>query len=168
MNIPITDIVIIMVCLAACGYCALLNQRLKALQNTKDGLGATIVALSKSVSTMTNTTDQTRRQAGELAERLATLLADADSMCARVSVLNQKMSETHTDVSIRITGMHEELEGSMRELLGESRDRIIEMTALLRQIQILMQSSAIERAKTEASRASDNNPKSEARHRYEY
>ncbi len=168
MNIPVTDIVIIMVCLAACGYCALLNRRLKALQNTKDGLGATIVALSKSVSTMTNITGETRRQAGELAERLATLLADADSMCARVSTLNQQMSETHTDVSARMTGMHEELEGSMRELLGESKERIIEMTALLRQMQILMQSSAIDSAKAEAARAPGNNPRSEARHSYEY
>lgn len=168
MNIPVTDIVIIMVCLAACGYCALLNKRLKALQNTKDGLGATIVALSKSVSTMTNTTDQTRRQAGEFAERLASLLADADRMCERVAAQNQKMSETHSEVSTRVAEMHSELESSMYELLGESKERIIEMTALLRQIQIYMQKSSNSNATIEAAHAPSNNPRPEARHRYEY
>lgn len=167
MSVHVTDIVIIMVSLAACAYCALLNHRLKALQNTKDGLGATIVAMSKSVSTMTATTDQTRVQAGELARRLSTLLTDADEMCTRVASLNEAMNGTHAEISERVSQAHVELEDSMRQLLDESKGRILEMTALLRQMQTLMQTSSIAREEALDFAPRDTAPRP-PRYRYEY
>ena len=56
MSIQPTDIAIFLVSFAPCIYCFVLSKRLKALQNTKDGLGATITALSTSISQMSSTT----------------------------------------------------------------------------------------------------------------
>ena len=60
MSIQPTDIAIFLVSFAACIYCFVLSKRLKALQNTKDGLGATITALSTSIAQMSSTTQDTR------------------------------------------------------------------------------------------------------------
>ena len=58
MPIQATDIAIILVSFAACVYCFVLNRRLKALQDTRDGLGATIMAMSKSIAAMSNSTKE--------------------------------------------------------------------------------------------------------------
>ena len=75
MNFEPTDIAIVLVSFAACVYCFVLNRRLKALQNTKDGLGATIMAMSKSIAAMSNSTQETRSHVGEMAVRLSSLRA---------------------------------------------------------------------------------------------
>ena len=67
------DIAIILISSVACIYCMVLSRRLRALQNTRNGLGATIKALSDSISAVSATTDETRYHAGELATRLAHL-----------------------------------------------------------------------------------------------
>ena len=64
------DIALFLVSLAACIYCVQLSRRLKSLQDTRDGLGATIMAMNKSVSAVSSATQETRNQAGELASRL--------------------------------------------------------------------------------------------------
>lgn len=87
MPIQATDIVIILVSFAACVYCFVLSRRLKALQDTKDGLGATIMAMTKSVAAMSSSTKETRSHVGEMAARLATQLEDARQTCIRLEEL---------------------------------------------------------------------------------
>lgn len=84
MPISPFDIAIILISSVACIYCIVLSRRLKALQNTRNGLGATIKALSDSISAVSATTDETRYHAGELAARLARLIEDAKLACDRV------------------------------------------------------------------------------------
>ena len=81
------DIAIILISSIACIYCMVLSRRLRALQNTRNGLGATIKALSDSISAVSATTDETRYHAGELATRLAHLIEEAKTSCARVEGL---------------------------------------------------------------------------------
>lgn len=78
------DIAIFLVSFAACIYCILLSRRLKSLQDTRDGLGATIMAMNKSVSAISSATFETRAQAGELADRLSRLMKEANETCARM------------------------------------------------------------------------------------
>ena len=78
------DIAIFLVSTAACVYCILLSRRLKSLQDTRDGLGATIMAMNKSVSAISSATFETRAQAGELADRLSRLMKEANETCARM------------------------------------------------------------------------------------
>ncbi|MEO1662884.1 MAG: hypothetical protein AAFR51_17985 [Pseudomonadota bacterium] len=87
------DIAIILISAVACMYCIVLSRRLKALQNTRNGLGATIKALSDSISAVSATTDETRYHAGELAARLARLIEEAKLSCARIEDVTQRLSD---------------------------------------------------------------------------
>lgn len=138
MSVQPTDIAIILVSIAACIYCFVLSRRLKALQDTKEGLGATIIAMSKSISAMSATTQETRAHAGELASRLTQLLGDADKMCARIAHLNDAMGTTHASLLEEVNAAHAELSASMRDMLEDSRGRIVEMTVLMREMRSLM------------------------------
>jgi len=88
------DIAIILISSVACLYCIVLSRRLKALQNTRNGLGATIKALSDSISAVSATTDETRYHAGELAARLARLIEEAKLSCARIEDLTTRLKDT--------------------------------------------------------------------------
>ncbi|MEQ8557487.1 MAG: DUF6468 domain-containing protein [Henriciella sp.] len=134
MLVQPTDIALFLVSFAACIYCFILSRRLKALQDTKDGLGATIVALSKSVSAVSSATHETRAQAGELANRLSSLMKDADQMCHRLSELTEELDRAHNNASMNANAAQSELKTAMNDLLGQSRESMTEMRTLLRQM----------------------------------
>lgn len=102
MPISPFDIAIILISSVACLYCIVLSRRLKALQNTRNGLGATIKALSDSISAVSATTDETRYHAGELAVRLARLIEEAKLSCARVEEVTERLNEAHVRAEIQI------------------------------------------------------------------
>jgi uncharacterized protein YoxC len=91
------DIAIFLVSFAACIYCILLSRRLKSLQDTRDGLGATIMAMNKSVSAISSATLETRAQAGELADRLSRLMKEADESCEKIGSMLDAL-EQHGEV----------------------------------------------------------------------
>lgn len=95
MPISPFDIAIILISSVACIYCIVLSRRLKALQNTRNGLGATIKALSDSISAVSSTTDETRYHAGEIAARLARLIEESKLSCARLEDLTVRMNEAY-------------------------------------------------------------------------
>lgn len=95
MPISPFDIAIILISSVACLYCIVLSRRLKALHNTRNGLGATIKALSDSISAVSATTDETRLHAGELAARLARLIEEAKLACARVEDSTTRLKDAH-------------------------------------------------------------------------
>ncbi|MEM9573429.1 MAG: hypothetical protein AAF996_18340 [Pseudomonadota bacterium] len=95
MPISPFDIAIILISSVACLYCIVLSRRLKALQNTRNGLGATIKALSDSISAVSTTTDEARFHAGELAARLARLIEEAKLSCARIEDTTIRLKEAH-------------------------------------------------------------------------
>jgi len=96
------DIAIILISSVACLYCIVLSRRLKALQNTRNGLGATIKALSDSISAVSATTDETRYHAGELAARLARLIEEAKLSCARIEDLTTRLKDTQASAEARL------------------------------------------------------------------
>lgn len=146
MHIQPTDIAIFLISFAACAYCIILSRRLKALQNTKDGLGATILAFSDSMSAMKASTQQTRNHATELVTQLSGLMTDANRACARIEDLTKSMEIKHEKAAARVNTAHSELNTTMRKLIDESRGQMIEMNTLVRQIQVLTDgaTSAIE------------------------
>ena len=102
MPISPFDIAIILISSVACLYCIVLSRRLKALQNTRNGLGATIKALSDSISAVSATTDETRYHAGELATRLARLIEDARHSCARIEDLTHQLNEAQARAELQL------------------------------------------------------------------
>jgi len=138
MNFEITDIVIILVSFAACGYCFVLNRRLKALQNTKDGLGATIVAMTKSISVMSASTHETRLQVGDMVTRLSKMLDEATVACRRMEELKLALETSGKDSIDQAKSTQTELNMMMRIVLDQSKNRANEMMTLMQQARDLM------------------------------
>ena len=131
MSVQPSDIAIFLVSFAACAYCIVLSRRLKTLQNTKDGLGATIMALSQSTSAISSTTKEARMQAEEAACRLAQLLSESNQMCNQLELLTQDMKTTHLNMTQQINNTQIELSTTMRGILDQSRNRMMDMSALI-------------------------------------
>ncbi len=174
MSVQPTDIAIILVSLAACVYCFVLSRRLRALQDTKDGLGATIMALSKSISAVSATTQDTRVKAGELASRLSQLLADADAMCGKLNGLKGEMNAQQVKALEEMEAGHAKLRaaqsdisGSLRDLLEESKDRILDLKIQMRQMQALID-AATDMAPEDFTDTPTPNDDTKSRYRYEY
>ena len=122
------DIALFLVSLAACIYCVQLSRRLKSLQDTRDGLGATIMAMNKSVSAVSSATQETRNQAGELASRLSQLMKEADQTCERPGDMIERLEvcdrrETHSDRNPPLAHSGRPGDGSLEQLIDEMRAR---------------------------------------------
>ncbi len=134
MIFQLTDIAILLVSSAACIYCFVLSRRLKALQNTKDGLGATIVALSKSISAMSSTKDETGAHAEGLVNQLAQVLDEAGKSCSRVDSATKTMDSKHAHAIRQVEAAKKDLSESLQAALEETKACIQEMTGLMRQM----------------------------------
>ena len=137
MTIEATDIAIILVSTAACAYCFVLSRRLKALQNTKDGLGATIMAMSKSIAAMSSSTKETRSQVGEMAAQLATQLEDAKQTCTRLEQLKAELENTQKETVDQVTASQAELSTMLRIILDQSKTRVMEINSAMNQLREL-------------------------------
>lgn len=154
MPISPFDIAIILISSVACIYCIVLSRRLRALQNTRNGLGATIKALSDSISAVSATTDETRFHAGELAVRLARLIEEAKQSCERVERLTQRLNETHDRAASYTPPQHAApapapapTTGAVQDALNESNQRLQEITEMMHRLKDLSEQSVAEAEK---------------------
>lgn len=151
------DIAIILISAVACIYCMVLSRRLRALQNTRNGLGATIKALSDSISAVSATTDETRYHAGELATRLAHLIDEARVACDRIENLTDDMKKTEARSSERFDEVQKQASGTMQEALDLSNDRLREISDLMTRLKDLSEES-VAAVKTEPPRPASAPP----------
>lgn len=141
------DIAIILISSVACIYCMVLSRRLRALQNTRNGLGATIKALSDSISAVSATTDETRYHAGELATRLAHLIEEAKVACHRVETLTRNLEQAPPPVpqpvqAAPLAPPAQETTDAMRAALDLSNERLREITDLMHRMKHMSAESA--------------------------
>lgn len=137
MNMPIStpDLGILLVSLAACGYCFVLSRRLRALQNTKEGLGATITALSNSISDMSVASQHTRARVGDMTARLSNLLIETKATQSALESL-LKVAEDQKQQSVDAWQQaHDQVETNMISLLEQSRDHIVELARIVKSAQ---------------------------------
>jgi len=137
MSIQPTDIAIFLVSFAACVYCIVLSRRLKALQNTKDGLGATITALSTSISQMSSTTQDTRVRVESMATRLAHLISEAEKTCQKLEATIASVDTAKASATDEVHNAQMDLYVMMRTVLDQSKERVAAMTGLMRQMRVL-------------------------------
>ena len=137
------DIAIILISSVACVYCMVLSRRLRALQNTRNGLGATIRALSDSISAVSATTDEARYHAGELATRLAHLIEDAKTSCDRIQRLTEKMEQAEQRSSQQIDLAQKQVSGSMQDALDLSNQRLREISDLMHRMKHLSEETGV-------------------------
>ena len=122
MEIQPTDIALFLVSFAACLYCIVLSRRLKKLQDTKDGLGATIMTMTKSVSAMSSATKDTRAQAGELASRLSHLMKEANETCERMSEMQASLAASYQERAEAIRSVPQEADEQVPQMIRESSE----------------------------------------------
>jgi|LFEF01.1.fsa_nt_gb predicted unusual protein kinase regulating ubiquinone biosynthesis (AarF/ABC1/UbiB family) len=142
MSIQPTDIAIFLVSFAACVYCFVLSKRLKALQNTKDGLGATITALSTSIAQMTSTTQDTRVRVESMATRLAHLISEAEATCRKLEETIASVDLAKASATDEVHTAQMDLYVMMRTVLDQSKERVAEMTGLMRQMRTMSDEAA--------------------------
>jgi predicted unusual protein kinase regulating ubiquinone biosynthesis (AarF/ABC1/UbiB family) len=142
MSIQPTDIAIFLVSFAACVYCFVLSKRLKALQNTKDGLGATITALSTSIAQMTSTTQDTRVRVESMATRLAHLISEAEATCRKLEETISSVDLAKASATDEVHTAQMDLYVMMRTVLDQSKERVAEMTGLMRQMRTMSDEAA--------------------------
>ena len=145
-----TDIALFLVSAAACAYCFVLSRRLKALQDTRDGLGATIMAMTKSVSAVSSATSETRSQTNEIATRLTNLIAEADAASTRAQGLTEKMEASYAAASGSIASAQAELNRTLTNLLRETEASTRELKFILRQVKSYQQMAAAKPADPDA------------------
>ncbi|GGB75709.1 DUF6468 domain-containing protein [Henriciella pelagia] len=129
-----TDIALFLVSFAACVYCIILSRRLKTLQDTRDGLGATIMAMNKSVAAVSSATRETRVQAGELTDRLAQMMREADKSCQRLSALQASVEASEGNLGRKADAVKSEVTSEMKLILQRSREEMREMKQLLQEL----------------------------------
>jgi predicted unusual protein kinase regulating ubiquinone biosynthesis (AarF/ABC1/UbiB family) len=142
MSIQPTDIAIFLVSFAACIYCFVLSKRLKALQNTKDGLGATITALSSSIAQMSSTTQDTRVRVESMATRLAHLISEAEATCRKLEETIASVDLAKASATDEVHTAQMDLYVMMRTVLDQSKERVAEMTGLMRQMRTMSDEAA--------------------------
>lgn len=142
MSIQPTDIAIFLVSFAACIYCFVLSKRLKALQNTKDGLGATITALSSSIAQMSSTTQDTRVRVESMATRLAHLISEAEATCRKLEETIASVDLAKANATDEVHTAQMDLFVMMRTVLDQSKERVAEMTGLMRQMRTMSDEAA--------------------------
>lgn len=129
-----TDVALFLVSFAACVYCIVLSRRLKTLQDTRDGLGATIMAMNKSVAAVSSATHETRAQAGELAGRLAQATQEAEKTCKRLAELQASLENSEADLGRKAQAANAEIKSEMVEILQRARHESQQMKQLLQEM----------------------------------
>ncbi len=137
MPVQATDIALFLISFAACVYCIVLSRRLRVLQNTKDGLGATIMALSDSIATMSATTQETRLHANDLANRLTGVMQEATRTCRQIDEMTRDLDIRQANRLAEARAAGDELGARVNGLLEDSAARIEELDMLTRQVRTL-------------------------------
>lgn len=134
MNLQLTDIAIFLISFAACIYCIVLSRRLAKLQDTKDGLGATIVACSNSISSVSAAAKGTTAQARLLADELSELLSRADRTCQRIEKTTSELEMKNKAAISKSTEAQAKLTAHMHGVLELNKKHILEIATLTRQL----------------------------------
>ena len=137
MTIQPTDIALIVISLVACVYCFLLGRKLKALQNTNDGLGATIAAFTKATAEISAATHQSCQRASQQATKLSGLIGDAEATCQK---LRHLADDTERRLGVATEQSRETsraIELQLDEILKDAKEQNSELTALTEQMRVL-------------------------------
>ena len=146
MTTAIADIATALTSFAACVYCYVLGRRLKSLQNTKDGIGAAVLAFTKSADAMSETTKQTGEQAQIIAKRLTNLLAEAEQTCASVEDLTLDMGRRHKRAANEVTEKQAALEENMQKTLKDYHSQIIALGTVAKELKTALKPQITKKA----------------------
>ena len=137
MTFQPTDIALVVISAVACIYCFLLGRKLKALQNTKDGLGATIAAFTKATSEISAATQLSCQQASQQATKLFGLISEANATCDKLIELANTTEERLQRAGEDSKETSKAIEAHLDEILKDAKAQNDELTALSEQMRVL-------------------------------
>lgn len=137
MTFQPTDIALVVISAVACIYCFLLGRKLKALQNTKDGLGATIAAFTKATTEISAATHQSCQQASQQATKLFGLIGEANATCSKLQQLALETEARLEKAAEESENSSKALEAHFDEILKDAKAQNEELTALSEQMRVL-------------------------------
>lgn len=137
MTIQPTDIALVVISLVACFYCVLLGRKLKALQNTSNGLGATITAFTKASSDISAATQLSCQQASQQATKLFGLIGEANATCSKLRQLAQETEARLGKAAVDSQETSKAIEAHLDEILKDAKAQNDELTTLAEQMRIL-------------------------------
>lgn len=106
MPVAPIDIALLLVALVASAYCFLLNRRLRALHDTREGMGNTILALSETISKMNSVTEASGRQARSMAEALDLQMRKTKALSEKMEQLVSRGEETSKVLASQIGNLN--------------------------------------------------------------
>lgn len=127
----ITDIVLLLVSGSACLYCWLLSKRLKALQDLKKGLGASIVSLSEAISKTSIAAQEAKLSASQSADKLSRLLADIDKSVPLVDDLIESVQRSTRRAANETTRMQDDAVAAIKPLLDEAKKTAADLAGVI-------------------------------------
>ncbi len=131
------DAILLLVSGAAGLYCFILSRRLRALQDMKTGLGASIISMTTAISQLKAASEESKFQTSAVSTQLKILLKDAEKKISHMQKLNKTLKETATETKDEVNKVQNELSTSMHHLLLQSHEQIEELTSLMKQLRVL-------------------------------
>lgn len=107
---------------AACLYCFILNKRLRALTNTKNGIATGIASLSQSVEEMQTAIATSKNSTGDQADRLEALLRGTEEKIPEVLALLDQINTISTQAVSQTETATISLVETLRPHIKEARD----------------------------------------------
>ncbi|GGD17558.1 hypothetical protein [Aquisalinus flavus] len=127
----IVDIVLLLVSGSACLYCWLLSKRLKALQDLKKGLGASIVSLSEAISKTSIAAQEAKLSASHSADKLSRLLSDIDKSVPLVDDLIESVHRSTRRAANETTRMQDDAVAAIKPLLDEAKKTAADLASVI-------------------------------------
>ncbi|NHK28477.1 hypothetical protein FF098_011220 [Parvularcula flava] len=127
----ILDIVLLLVSGSACLYCWLLSKRLKALQDLKKGLGASIVSLSEAISKTSIAAQEAKLSASQSADKLSRLLSDIDKSVPLVDDLIESVHRSTRRAANETTRMQDDAVAAIKPLLEEAKKTASDLAGVI-------------------------------------
>ncbi len=131
------DAILLLVSGAAGLYCFILSRRLRALQDMKTGLGASIISMTTAISQLKAASEESKFQTSAVSTQLKILLKDAEKKISHIQKLNQTLEQTASETKDEVNKVQNELSTSMHHLLLQSHEQIEELTSLMKQLRVL-------------------------------
>jgi len=131
------DAILLLVSGAAGLYCFILSRRLKALQDMKTGIGASILAMTNAIAQLNAASHDSKQQTAMASNQLKSLLQEADQKITHMRALTQALEQKSKQTSREVHDVHNELSSAMHGLLLQSHQQIEELTGLMRQLRAL-------------------------------
>ncbi len=116
------DFILILISGLACMYCALLNRRLRNLNNLKTGVGASIVTLTEAIENTHKAAQQAQRSTLEAVATLKDLLETSESATPQIAGLVAELEQARENAKAQRQELENTIEISLAHAITRAQN----------------------------------------------